>query len=80
MTETESDSEYHYEEEDDEDIEDDIVNDYDEIVVDDGDKIKLLITKDIGGQALLTNDIENYPAFDYIGGYELISIVDYSKE
>src|SRR5205823_10800336 len=31
----------------------------------------LLITKDIGGQALLTNDIENYPAFDHIGGYEL---------
>ena len=33
----------------------------------------LLITKDIGGQALLTNDIENYPAFDHIGGYELVS-------
>src|SRR5919198_2106732 len=32
----------------------------------------LLITKDIGGQALLTNDIENYPAFDHIDGYELM--------
>ena len=31
----------------------------------------LLITKDIGGQALLTNDIENYPAFDHICSYEL---------
>jgi thioredoxin reductase (NADPH) len=33
----------------------------------------LLITKDIGGQALLTNDIENYPALDHIGGYELMT-------
>jgi thioredoxin reductase (NADPH) len=33
----------------------------------------ILITKDIGGQALLTNDIENYPAFDHIGGYELMT-------
>src|SRR5438105_7766383 len=33
----------------------------------------LVITKDIGGQALLTNDIENYPAFDHIGGYELVT-------
>src|SRR5919197_4457967 len=33
----------------------------------------LLITKDIGGQALLTNDIENYPAFDHIGAYELMT-------
>jgi thioredoxin reductase (NADPH) len=33
----------------------------------------LLITKDVGGQALLTNDIENYPAFDHIGGYELMT-------
>jgi thioredoxin reductase (NADPH) len=33
----------------------------------------LLITKDIGGQALLTNSIENYPAFDHIGGYELMT-------
>jgi thioredoxin reductase (NADPH) len=33
----------------------------------------LLVTKDIGGQALLTNDIENYAAFDHIGGYELMS-------
>src|ERR671931_1751489 len=33
----------------------------------------LLITKDIGGLALLTNDIENYPAFDHIGGYELMT-------
>jgi thioredoxin reductase (NADPH) len=27
----------------------------------------ILITKDIGGQALLTNNIENYPAFEHIG-------------
>jgi thioredoxin reductase (NADPH) len=33
----------------------------------------LIITKDIGGQALLTNDIENYPAFEHIGGFELMS-------
>jgi thioredoxin reductase (NADPH) len=33
----------------------------------------LLITKDVGGQALLTNDIENYPAFDHIDGYELMT-------
>ncbi|HYA82774.1 MAG TPA: FAD-dependent oxidoreductase, partial [Candidatus Bathyarchaeia archaeon] len=33
----------------------------------------LLLTKDIGGQALLTNDIENYPAFEHIGGFELMS-------
>ena len=32
----------------------------------------LVITKDIGGQALLTNDIENYPAFEHIGGFELM--------
>jgi thioredoxin reductase (NADPH) len=33
----------------------------------------LIITKDIGGQALLTNDIENYPAFEHVGGFELMS-------
>lgn len=33
----------------------------------------LLITKDIGGQALLTDSIENYPAFDHVGGYELMT-------
>jgi thioredoxin reductase (NADPH) len=32
----------------------------------------LLITRDIGGQAL-TNSIENYPAFEHIGGFELMS-------
>jgi thioredoxin reductase (NADPH) len=32
----------------------------------------MIITKDIGGQALLTNDIENYPAFEHIGGFELM--------
>jgi thioredoxin reductase (NADPH) len=31
----------------------------------------LLMTKDIGGQMLLTNDIENYPGFQNIGGFEL---------
>lgn len=33
----------------------------------------LIVTKDIGGQALLTNDIQNYPGFDQIGGFELMS-------
>src|SRR3990172_8913750 len=33
----------------------------------------LVITKDIGGQALLTDHIENYPGHDLIGGFELIS-------
>ncbi len=33
----------------------------------------LVITKDIGGQALLTTDIQNYPGFDMIGGFELTS-------
>jgi thioredoxin reductase (NADPH) len=33
----------------------------------------LVITKDIGGQALLTNDIENFPAFEHIQGFELMS-------
>jgi thioredoxin reductase (NADPH) len=32
----------------------------------------LVITKDIGGQALLTNDIENYPPFEHVGGFELM--------
>jgi len=32
----------------------------------------LVITKDIGGQALLTNAIENYPPFEHIGGLELM--------
>ena len=32
----------------------------------------LVVTKDIGGQALLTDDIENYPAFEHIGGFELM--------
>ncbi len=31
----------------------------------------LLITKDIGGQMLLTNEIQNYPGFTSIGGFEL---------
>jgi thioredoxin reductase (NADPH) len=33
----------------------------------------LVITKDIGGQAILTNDIENYPGFGHIGGFDLMS-------
>lgn len=32
----------------------------------------LVITKDIGGQALLTDHIENYPGFDAIGGFDLM--------
>ncbi len=31
----------------------------------------LVLTKDIGGQALLTNDIQNYPGFPTIGGFDL---------
>jgi thioredoxin reductase (NADPH) len=33
----------------------------------------LIISKDIGGQALLTNDIQNYPGFMNIGGFELMN-------
>ena len=33
----------------------------------------LVITKDIGGQALLTNDIQNYPGIMQIGGFELMT-------
>jgi len=33
----------------------------------------LVITKDIGGQALLTNDIQNYPGFGEIKGFELMT-------
>ncbi len=31
----------------------------------------IILTKDIGGQALLTNDIQNYPGFMTIGGFDL---------
>lgn len=31
----------------------------------------LVLTKDIGGQALLTSDIQNYPGFMTIGGFDL---------
>jgi len=33
----------------------------------------LVITKDIGGQALLTDDIENYPGFMQISGFDLMT-------
>jgi len=33
----------------------------------------LVITKDIGGQMLLTNDIQNYPGYRSISGFELSS-------
>jgi thioredoxin reductase (NADPH) len=33
----------------------------------------LVITKDIGGQALLTDRIENYPGFEQIGGFDLMT-------
>ena len=33
----------------------------------------LVITKDIGGQALLTDRIENYPGFEHVGGFELMA-------
>ena len=33
----------------------------------------LVISKDIGGQALLTDDIENYPGFNQISGFELMN-------
>jgi thioredoxin reductase (NADPH) len=33
----------------------------------------LVITKDIGGQALLTDHIENYPGFNVISGFDLIT-------
>ncbi len=33
----------------------------------------VVITKDIGGQALLTDSIENYPGFEQIGGFELMN-------
>ena len=31
----------------------------------------LVVTKDIGGQMLLTNDIQNFPGYQGIGGFEL---------
>lgn len=33
----------------------------------------LVITKDIGGQALLTDSIQNYPGFKNIGGFDLLT-------
>ncbi|MEM0158360.1 MAG: FAD-dependent oxidoreductase [Thermoplasmataceae archaeon] len=33
----------------------------------------VVITKDIGGQALLTDDIENYPGFMQISGFDLMT-------
>ncbi len=31
----------------------------------------LVITKDIGGQMLLTNEIQNHPGYESVGGFEL---------
>ena len=31
----------------------------------------LVVTKDIGGQMLLTNEIQNYPGYESIGGFDL---------
>jgi thioredoxin reductase (NADPH) len=36
----------------------------------------LVVTKDIGGQALLTDHIENYPGIDVIGGFDLGSKIE----
>ncbi len=33
----------------------------------------LVITKDIGGQALLTDSIQNYPGYQNIGGFDLLT-------
>lgn len=33
----------------------------------------LVISKDIGGQALLTDDIQNYPGYNQISGFELMN-------
>lgn len=33
----------------------------------------LVITKDIGGQALLTNEIQNYPGYDIVDGFGLLN-------
>ncbi len=33
----------------------------------------IVITKDIGGQALLTNEIQNYPGYDLIDGFSLLN-------
>lgn len=33
----------------------------------------LVVTKDIGGQGLLTNEIQNYPGFESISGFDLAS-------
>lgn len=33
----------------------------------------LVISKDIGGQALLTDDIQNYPGYEQISGFELMT-------
>ena len=36
----------------------------------------ILVSPDIGGQMLLTNEIENYPGFESVAGYELADKIE----
>lgn len=40
----------------------------------------LVVTKDIGGQMLLTNEIQNYPGFESIGGFDLATRIKQQAE